>query len=111
MCNDYEQHARWAEYRRVMHTLDLRIPSHESELDLPQADDIRINDTGPVMRAAGNDVESVQMTFSFPPSRRRLVSMRTRHLWHSPEPKMLPPIEAVVCPRCPQNATTSRQAR
>jgi hypothetical protein len=36
-----------------MQALDLTIPSHQSELDLPQADDIRINDTGPVMRAAG----------------------------------------------------------
>jgi hypothetical protein len=46
MCNDYEQHVRWAEYRKVMQALDLAIPSHQSELDLPQADDIRINDTG-----------------------------------------------------------------
>jgi hypothetical protein len=30
----------------------LTIPSRQSELDLPQADDIRINDTGPVMRLA-----------------------------------------------------------
>jgi putative SOS response-associated peptidase YedK len=52
MCNDYEQHVRWAEYRKLMQALDLMIPSHQSELDLPQADDIRINDTGPVMRAA-----------------------------------------------------------
>ncbi len=35
-----------------MQALDLTIPSHQSELDLPQADDIKINDTGPVMRAA-----------------------------------------------------------
>jgi hypothetical protein len=49
MCNDYEQHVRWAEYRKLMQALDMTIPSHQSELDLPQADDIRINDTGPVM--------------------------------------------------------------
>jgi hypothetical protein len=64
MCNDYEQHVRWAEYRKVMQALDLAIPGHESELDLPQADDIRINDTGPVMRATGNQIELVPMTFA-----------------------------------------------
>jgi hypothetical protein len=52
MCNDYEQHVRWAEYRKLMQALDLAIPSHQSELDLPPADDIRINDTGPVRRRA-----------------------------------------------------------
>jgi putative SOS response-associated peptidase YedK len=69
MCNDYEQRVRWAEYCKMMQALELRIPSRQSELDLPQADDIRINDTGPVMRAAGNEIELVPMTFSFPPGR------------------------------------------
>jgi putative SOS response-associated peptidase YedK len=69
MCNDYEQHVRWAEYRRLMQALDLAIPSHQTELGLPQADDIRINDMGPVMRAAGEKVELVPMTFAFPPAR------------------------------------------
>jgi hypothetical protein len=32
----------------------LAIPSRQSELDLPQADDVKINDIGPVMRGAGN---------------------------------------------------------
>jgi putative SOS response-associated peptidase YedK len=70
MCNDYEQHVRWAEYHRMMQGLDLAIPSHQSEVDLPQAGDIRINDTGPVMRAgAGDLIELVPMTFSLPPGR------------------------------------------
>jgi putative SOS response-associated peptidase YedK len=69
VCNDYEQHVRWGEYREMMHALELEIPSRQSELDLPQADDIRINDTGPVMRAAGNGIELLPMTFSFPPRR------------------------------------------
>ena len=68
MCNDYEQHIAWAEYCKVMQTLDLGIPTDQSELDLPQADDIKINDTGPVMRAAGNGIELVQMNFGFPPA-------------------------------------------
>jgi hypothetical protein len=66
MCNDYEQHVAWAEYRKVMQQLDLGIPTQQSELDLPRTDDIRVNDRGPVMRAAGNVVELVPMTFGFP---------------------------------------------
>jgi putative SOS response-associated peptidase YedK len=69
MCNDYEQHVRWADYRKMMQALDLAIPSHQTELDLPQADDIRINDMGPVIRAAGKEIELVPMTFAFPPAR------------------------------------------
>jgi len=44
MCNDYEQHVRWADYCKMMQALELGIPSRQSELDLPQADDVRIND-------------------------------------------------------------------
>src|SRR3981081_972742 len=69
MCNDYDEHVRWTEYRKMMQALELGIPSHQSEHDLPQADDIRINDVGPVMRAAGDEIELVPMTFSFPPGR------------------------------------------
>ncbi|THK33590.1 SOS response-associated peptidase, partial [Ensifer sp. MPMI2T] len=68
MCNDYEQHIRYAEYCKMMQELTFGIASHQTELDLPQADDVRIGDTGPVMRAAGgNVVELVPMTFGFPP--------------------------------------------
>jgi putative SOS response-associated peptidase YedK len=69
MCNDYEQHVRWGEYCKVMGDLELAIPSRQSDLDLPQADDVRINDIGPVMRAAGDEIELVPMTFGFPPRR------------------------------------------
>ncbi len=68
MCNAYEQHVRWVEYCQMMQALELEIPTQQTELDLPQADDIRINDMGPVMRATGNVIELVQMNFSFPPS-------------------------------------------
>src|SRR5688572_29634244 len=68
MCNDYEQHIAWAEYRKMMAALKLGVPTHQTELDLPQADDIRIGDPGPVMRAAGNGIELVPMTFGFPPA-------------------------------------------
>ena len=67
MCNDYEQHVRYAEYRKAMQALELGMPGHQNEADLPQADDIRVGDPGPVMRASGNGVELVQMTFGFPP--------------------------------------------
>jgi putative SOS response-associated peptidase YedK len=70
MCNDYEQHIRWAEYRRMMQALELGIPAQQSELDLPVSDDVRINDRGAVMRAAHNGVELVSMSFGFPPSSR-----------------------------------------
>jgi hypothetical protein len=53
ICNDYEQHVRWIDYCKMMQALDLAIPSRQCELDLPQADDIRINDTGRVIRAVG----------------------------------------------------------
>jgi putative SOS response-associated peptidase YedK len=71
MCNDYEQHVRWVEYRKMMQALELAIPNHQSEADLPQADDVRISDTGPVMRAVRNEIELVPMTFAFPPGRPR----------------------------------------
>jgi putative SOS response-associated peptidase YedK len=51
-----------------MEQLELGIPTHQNQDDLPQADDIRVNETGPVIRAAGNGVELVPMTFGFPPS-------------------------------------------
>ena len=68
MFNDYEQHVRWAEYCKMMQMLEVGIPTQQSEIDLPQADDIKINDMAPVMRASGNLVELVSMNFSFPPS-------------------------------------------
>ncbi|MDF3156590.1 SOS response-associated peptidase family protein [Mesorhizobium sp. XAP10] len=68
MCNDYEQHIAWAEYCRVMQLLALDIPTYQTELDLPQADDIRISDPAPIMRAAGDTIELTRMTFAFPPS-------------------------------------------
>lgn len=68
MCNDYEQHVLWAEYCETMQALELGVPTQQSELDLPGADDIRIGDKGPVMRAAGNGIELAQMKFGFPPT-------------------------------------------
>lgn len=68
MCNDYEQHIARAEYCRMMQSPALDIPSHQTDLDLSMADDIRINDPAPIMRAAGDMIELTRMTFAFPPS-------------------------------------------
>ncbi|AHG49065.1 hypothetical protein RLEG12_08985 (plasmid) [Rhizobium leguminosarum bv. trifolii CB782] len=70
MCNDYEQHIRYAEYCKMMQALDLGISDHQGEADLSGADDIRIGERGPVVRANGNVVELAQMTFGFPPKGR-----------------------------------------
>ncbi|MBX9827970.1 MAG: SOS response-associated peptidase family protein [Xanthobacteraceae bacterium] len=70
MCNAYEQHVGWAEYCKMMQDLALDIPTQQTELDLPKADDIKINDRGPVMRAVGDVVELASMNFSLPPTGR-----------------------------------------
>lgn len=67
MCNDYEQHVSHAQYLEAVRALELETAGTAAEL--PQADDIRIGDTGPVLRAAGNGVEIVSMRFGWPPPR------------------------------------------
>jgi putative SOS response-associated peptidase YedK len=68
MCNDYEQHVSHAEYRKAIAALELA-GSAQDEVALIAADDIRIGDMGPVLRARGNGVELVAMRFGFPPPR------------------------------------------
>jgi putative SOS response-associated peptidase YedK len=69
MCNAYEQQVSHAQYRRAIEALDLATPSSESRADIPQSDEIRIGDVGPVLRVAGNGVELVLMRFGWPPPR------------------------------------------
>ena len=71
MCNAYEQHVKWVEYCRMMQALELGIPTQQRDLDLPEHDDIRINQMGPVMRATANDreVELERMNFGLPSNR------------------------------------------
>jgi putative SOS response-associated peptidase YedK len=70
MCNDYEQHVTWAQYKKALESVSVTIPPRQGELDLRQADDVRINDVAPVMRAAGdNTIELAPMNFGFPPPR------------------------------------------
>ena len=71
MCNDYESRTSWDEYVAMTRHVDLVTPAHQGPADLPQADDVRIGDTGAVIRAAGNGVELAPMTFGFPPPRPR----------------------------------------
>jgi len=66
MCNDYEQHVTHAAYRKAIAALEL---AAGDDAALVKADDIRIGDVGPVLRAAGNGVELVAMRFGFPPPR------------------------------------------
>jgi putative SOS response-associated peptidase YedK len=68
MCNAFEQHVAWKAYCEMMQLLEWGIPGRQTEADLPQADDIRITDLAPVMRAAGNNVELAPMSFGFPPT-------------------------------------------
>jgi hypothetical protein len=49
MCNNYEQHIAWEAYCKAMQEFELRMPTRQTEFDLPQADDIRIGDIGPVI--------------------------------------------------------------
>ena len=66
MCNDYEQHVTEAEYRKAIAALEL---AAGDDAALVAADDVRIGDFGPVLRATGNGVELVAMRFGFPPPR------------------------------------------
>jgi putative SOS response-associated peptidase YedK len=69
MCNDYEQHVTWAAHCKLMQDLALGIiPTRQSQLDLPRADAVRINDLGPVMRACPEGIEFALMRFGFPPA-------------------------------------------
>ena len=68
MCNDYEQHVSQAAYRKAIVALELS-GAEGDEAALLAADDIRIGDPGPVLRAKGNGVELVSMRFGFPPPR------------------------------------------
>ncbi|RFB88684.1 DUF159 family protein [Rhizobium leguminosarum bv. trifolii] len=81
MCSEYEQQITYSEYCRVMQDLALGIPTHQTELDLPSANDIKIGQTASVLRAAGDNIlELTQMKFGFPPTRTRgpVFNLRSR---------------------------------
>ncbi|MEQ1770173.1 MAG: SOS response-associated peptidase [Devosia sp.] len=70
MCNDYEQHVTRAAYQKAMRDSHLSASDSESPGDLPQADDIKIGDLGPVLVAAGNGAALRQMRFGWPGARK-----------------------------------------
>jgi putative SOS response-associated peptidase YedK len=67
MCNEYEFKTNWEEYEEMMASIDLGHVGPPQAL--PQIPSIKIGDTAPVMRAAGNGVELASMKFGFPPPR------------------------------------------
>jgi len=68
MCNDYEQHVTHAEYLKALQASDAAAHLDDEHM-LEWADDIRIGDYGPVLRAQGNGIALVRMRFGFPPPR------------------------------------------
>jgi len=71
MCNDYEQHVAYADYRKAVRAVDLETPASESQADLPRADDIKIGELGPVLVAHGNGAKLVLMRFGYPAAPRK----------------------------------------
>ena len=69
MCNSYEQQVAYAAYRKAVEAGELATPASEIEADLPQADDLKIGDVGPVLVVSGNGVELKPMTFGWPAPR------------------------------------------
>lgn len=67
MCNEYEFQLKYDEYAEMMHSVDIGTP--EPSFALPYLASVRIGDTAPVIRAAGNGAELALMKFGFPPPR------------------------------------------
>lgn len=68
MCNDYEQHVTHAAYLGALAAAGLEAAASAAS-DLPQADDIRIGDMGPVLVAVGNGIGLRAMRFGWAPPR------------------------------------------
>ena len=69
MCNDYERHLEWKAYCEAMAKAQLGMPADASAAQLPPADDVRVGDTAPIMRARGNVVELAALKWGFAPAR------------------------------------------
>src|SRR5689334_15939526 len=69
MCNDYERHLEWKAYCEAMAKAQLGMAADASAAQLPRADDVRVRDMAPVMRASANVVELATMRWGFPPAR------------------------------------------
>ena len=69
MCNDYEAHLTASAWRKALAAAELAASAAEPG-ELPQADDIRIGDLGPVLVAVGNGVGLRPMRFGWAPPRK-----------------------------------------
>src|ERR1700731_2432421 len=68
MCNDYEQNVSWAKYRAAMRAADIPIAESQSDLDLPQINDVWIKNAAPIARQAGDLVDLAPMRFGMTPT-------------------------------------------
>jgi putative SOS response-associated peptidase YedK len=71
MCNEYEFQLKYDEYVEMMRYEDIGTPSGETAANMPQVASVRIGDTAPILRAAGNVIELAPMKFGLPPPRPR----------------------------------------
>jgi putative SOS response-associated peptidase YedK len=70
MCNEYAFETKWEEYTRITAREALDLPARQTKADLALSPSIKIGDTAPVIRAAGNGVQLSAMKFGFPPPRK-----------------------------------------
>jgi len=63
MCNRYEQHLAWEEYSALMQTIELEMPSWQTEIEWKVADEIGIGERGSVLCWNGSGVDLALMQF------------------------------------------------
>jgi putative SOS response-associated peptidase YedK len=69
VCNDFARQIEWEAYCHAMAAAGLGLPATAHPAQLPPADDVRVNDTTPIMRVAANTVELALMQWGFAPAR------------------------------------------
>ena len=94
MCNDYEQHVAYKAYAEAMQAAALAPGGREGPDALPQADDIRIGDMAPVMRAAGDAAALSPLRFGWPGARGPVFNFRSEGRKFRPQTRCLIPASA-----------------
>jgi putative SOS response-associated peptidase YedK len=69
VCNDFARQIEWEAYCQAMVVAELGLPASADPAQLPPAEDVRVNDTTPIMRATGNTVELAPMVWGLEPAR------------------------------------------
>jgi putative SOS response-associated peptidase YedK len=69
MCNDYERHIEWAAYEAALAEARLGITTDAGPHQLSAADDVRVGDMAPIVRAQGNVTELTTLRWGFAPAR------------------------------------------